>query len=68
MADCGLTLIEPLAESRHMSFALLHQVQQDAEASFIRQELEDLDQFVLQLLGDVRKSSGNVGLGVIDHV
>ena len=53
VADSGLTLAEPIAQSRHVEFGFTGQVDENSQPRFIGKELENLDKFLFQLIGQL---------------
>jgi hypothetical protein len=51
MADGRLTLLKPFAKRRNMQFGFSVQIHQDAQACLVGEQLEELDQIVLELVG-----------------
>ena len=62
MADGRLALAELVAQRRHVQFPFAGQIHQHAQAGFIRQQLEDLDEILLQLVRQFRNGSPTFGL------
>ena len=55
MADRGLALLEPFAESGDIEFPLLGEVEQDLESGFVGKQFEDLDEVLLESLRQFRE-------------
>lgn len=51
MADSGLALAEPLAQSGHVQFLFPTQEEEDLQACFICEQLENLNEILLELVG-----------------
>ena len=51
MADCGLALIQAIAQSRNVQFLFAEQIHQNLETSFVCQEFEDLNEVAFELFG-----------------
>ena len=52
MADSRLALVQPGAQCRDVQLSLASQVQQDSQPRFIGKQLEDLQQFVFEFVGE----------------
>lgn len=61
VADGRLALTEAVAEGADVEFSFAEEVHQDAETGFIREELEDLDEFFLQLGGEFGNGGAVLG-------
>ena len=55
MADGRLALAEPIAQGRHVQFRIAGEIHQDAEPRLVGEQLEDLDEFFFQLVGQIGK-------------
>lgn len=62
MADGGLTLAEAIAEGADVKFPFAEEVHQDTESGFVREELEDLDEFFFEFGGQFGEEGGGIGL------